>query len=176
MEAILEWPVTKCEGCDFDLREVTPKANEKANDASGRLTWNDFCPKCGYGYPVGDRTLPRPNEEELARRANAPVIDNKPLKGLEEFDPEHQVTSGAAITAIGEASGIPPDERGASLAEDPDPEKQLAEETEVTQPEEKPEPGAIRAPGENEYFCTKCASNHKEASAIGKKHTKNREA
>ena len=165
----LEWPVTKCEACDYDLREKTPRENEKSNDSSGRLKWTDFCPKCGYGYFVGDRVLPTPTADILAEIANQPVIGKQPIDALASFDPEHQVTPGEVAT--GEPSGIPPDERGADLAEKLDPEGLLNNEPE-SPPEEKPEPGSIRPPGEGEYFCTKCASNHKETSGVGKRHKK----
>lgn len=160
----LKWPVVECESCGFNLREATPKAAEKSNDASGRLKWTDFCPKCGHGMFVGDRVLPMPNEEELARREAAPV-----LAYVKE-----------EVKAEGPPSGVPPDERGAALAiatdpENPDPEGQLSQEPK-TNPEEKPEPGAIKPPGEGQYFCTKCTTNHNETSKLGKRHGKFKEA
>ena len=175
MDAVLEWPMTKCDGCGNDLREATPKTSEKSNDESGRLKWTDFCPKCGVGMFVGERVLPSPTAEVLAEREGQAVLTKPSIKALEDADPEHQVTAGKATA--GEVSGVPPDERGKALAEEnPDPEGQINQEAAVTPPEEKPEPGAVRPPGKGEFFCTKCASNHKEASKIGKRHTKNREA
>lgn len=158
---VLKWPVTKCD-CGYDLREAEVRASEKSNDASGKLTWTCFCPGCGRGYNVGARGLPTPTAEVVAEMEAAPVMSYVEEKAVK-----------------GKASGIPPDKRGAALAkkeeENPDPENLLGAGAE-TPPEEKSEPGAITPPGKGEYFCTKCASNHKETSKIGKRHTKNREA
>jgi len=160
----LKWPVTKCEACGFDLREATPVAKEKGNDASGRLKWTDFCPKCGCGYFVGDRELPKPPAEALAEMEAAPILSYGEDKEVKKDK--------------GKASGIPPDERGATLAkteeENPDPENLLGTEVETT-PDEKPEPGAVKPPGKGQYFCTKCAANHNETSKLGKRHLKYRE-
>lgn len=139
-ELTLAWPVDKCPACNFDLREATPKATEKGKDTNGKLIWTDFCPKCGHGLVVGNRELPPPPAEELARMEAAPIIGS-------ETKPEVN----------------------------PDPEGQLSKEP-ASKPEEKPEPGAISAPGPDQYFCTKCAANHNESSKIGKRHIKNREA
>ena len=162
-----KWPVDICESCGFNLREKTPKAAEKANDAKGILKWTDFCPKCGVGMFVGDRFLTAPTAEELASRDAAPALaftEAKPTEDKSEAKPTP------------EPSGVPPDKRGAALAEEnPDPEGLINQETQP-QAEAKPEPGAIKPPGKGEFFCTKCASNHKETSKIGKRHTKNREA
>ena len=161
----LKWPVDKCEACGFDLREKTPRENEKSNDSSGRLKWTDFCPKCGYGYFVGDRVLPTPTADILAEIANQPVIGKQPIDALASFDPEHQVTPGEVTT--GEPSGIPPDERGADLAEKMDPEGLLqTPETEVASSTEGP------APREGQYWCTKCASMHNQTSKVGGRHKK----
>ena len=167
MDIELKWPVDICESCGFNLREKTPKAAEKANDVKGILKWTDFCPKCGVGMFVGDRFLTAPTAEELASRDAAPA-----LSFVEDIKPEEAKPKG-------KPSGVPPDERGAALAkteeENPDPEDLINQETKP-QAEARPEPGAIKPPGKGEYFCTKCASNHKETSKIGQRHTKNREA
>ena len=140
MEPNIAWPVDKCPACNFDLRETTPKANEKGKDTNGKLIWTDFCKQCGHGLVVGDRELPPPPLEELERMAAAPIIAGK-------------------------------------TEANPDPEKQLSQEpTPPPETPEKPEAGAIPPPGENQYFCTKCAANHNESSKIGKKHNKTREA
>ena len=166
----LKWPVVECEACGFNLREKAPKASEKSNDASSRLKWTDFCPKCGVGMFVGDRVLPAPTAEVLAEREATPALaftEAKPTEGEPEGTP------------TGKASGVPPDERGKALAkENPDPEGQLSKKPEP-QIEEKPEPGAIKSPGKGEYFCTKCAGNHKDTDkpkSIGLRHKKYREA
>lgn len=158
----LKWPVTKCEHCGFDLKEATPHEKEKGNDANGKLIWTDFCPKCGTGYQVGYRVVPKPTAEVLAEQEAAPVLSYVEEKAVER-----------------KPSGIPPDERGKTLdkekqEENPDPENLLGTEP---QPEPAPEPGAIRPPRKKEYFCTKCASIHslKETSKIGKRHLKYRE-
>ncbi len=165
MDIELKWPVVECEACGYNLREVTPKAAERSN-VNGRPNWTDFCPSCGHGYVVAERVLPTPTAEVLAERGAAPVLAYAEAKDLAKEVPE--------------PSGVPPDKRGAALAKteekNPDPEGLLSKEPEVATPKDKPEPGAIKAPGEGEYFCTKCASNHKETSKIGKRHTKNREA
>lgn len=171
----LKWPVTECEACGFNLREATPVAREKSNDANGRLKWTDFCPKCGHGMFVGDRVLPTPTAEVLAEREAQAILKAKSGEADESIDPEHLVTPGKA--EVGKPSGVPPDQRGAALAEEnPDPEGLLGKEPEVTQPEETQEPGAIKPPGKGQYFCTHCASNHSENSKIGKRHNKYREA
>jgi len=160
----LKWPVDKCD-CGHNLREAEVRASEKSNDASGTLTWTCFCPECGRGYNVGGRELPTPTAEVLAEMEAAPV-----LSYVEDLKAEAKTES--------EPSGIPPDKRGAALArteENPDPEGLLDQEV-ATQPEETPEPGGVKAPRKGQYFCTRCASNHNETSAIGKRHTKNREA
>ena len=165
----LNWPVTKCEACGFDLREKTPKANERSNDANGKLKWTDFCPKCGHGYFVGDRELPIPTAEEMAIKAAQPVINKKELKLDESIDPEHQVTSGQPSKI--EPSGVPPDKRGAELAEKLDPEGLIqTPEAEATPVTEGP------SPVEGQYWCTKCAKIHFETSKAGKKHLKYKEA
>jgi len=159
----LKWPVTKCD-CGFDLREAEVKASEKSNDTSGNLTWTSFCPGCGRGYNVGARVKPKPPAEALAEMEAAPIISSGEEKEVEKDK--------------GKASGIPPDKRGEALAkekENPDPEGLLGAEAEAPH-EETPEPGAIKPPGKGEFFCTKCASNHKEASKVGKRHSKFREA
>ena len=164
----IEWPVDKCEACGFDLREATPKAAEKSNDANGKLKWTDFCPKCGHGYFVGDRTLPQPTAEEAALKAAQPVIGKPDLKLDESVDPEHQVTGGKPATS--KPSGVPPDKRGADLAKITDPEKLLnAEVGGEAEPEVTPEKGQ---PREGEYWCTKCASIHRETSKVGQRHKK----
>lgn len=164
----LKWPVEKCEACNLDLTEQIPKQAEKSNDEHGNLKWTDFCPRCGYGMFVGERVLPAPNAEELARRAAAPIM--KQSNVLRDADPEGQI-GGAVATA--EPSGVPPDERGAAQAAesdggsaDADPEGQLAGEgsvdSKVGQPED-PMP-------DNMYWCTKHAKRHERTSAIGIKH------
>ncbi len=164
----LKWPVTKCENpeCGFDFREAKPGQLEKGNDINGRLIWNAHCPKCGRGYQVGDRVLPKPPEEVAAEMEAAPVLTYEKDKELE-------------VKTEGKASGILPDQRGADLAnkeeENPDPEGLLSQES-VVPPEEKPEPGAIKPPGKGQFFCTQCASNHNETSKVGKRHLKYREA
>ena len=163
----IQWPVDKCDACGYDLREATPKANEKGNDAKGKLIWTDFCPKCGHGYIVGSRVLPKLSEEALAALAAAPVLSYIKDERLE----------GKTADA---ASGVPPDKRGEALAaetdpENPDPEGLTTQEPE-TPSEGEPELGAITPPGEGQYFCTKCAGNHNETSGVGKKHSKHREA
>ena len=164
MDIELKWPVVECEACGYNLRERTPKAAERSN-VNGRPNWTDFCPECGHGMVVAERVLPAPTAEVLAERGAAPVLAYAEAEGLAKEVPK--------------PSGVPPDVRGAALAkteeENPDPEGLLTQETQP-QAEVRPEPGAIRAPGEGEFFCTKCASNHKETSKIGKRHTKNREA
>ena len=171
----IKWPVVECEACGFNLREATPEARDKANDAKGKLTWIDYCPKCGHGYVVGDRVLPEPTAEVLAAREAQAILKKTATEGLEGSDPEHQLTPGEA--PVGEASGVQPDKRGADLAkENPDPENLINQESEVTKPKVPSEAGAIRPPGKGEYFCTKCASNHKETSGIGKRHSRHREA
>lgn len=165
----LKWPVTKCESCGFDLREASPKASEKSNDANGKLKWTGFCPKCGRGYFVGDRELPKPTAEEIATTATQPVINKTALKLDESIDPEHQVTPGQPSKV--NASGVPPDKRGAELAEKLDPEGLLqTPEAEVTPKTEGP------APMEGQYWCTQCAKIHNETSKVGKRHLKYREA
>ena len=166
MDTILKWPVTKCEACDYDLREVTPKAAERSN-VKGRPNWTDFCPECGHGYVVADRVLPTPTAEVLAELEAGPVLSYV-KDGALEGKPE------------GEPSGIPPDKRGEALAaettpENPDPEGHISQEPSAS-PEGEPEPGAITPPGEGQFFCTKCAGNHNESSGIGKRHSKHREA
>ncbi len=167
----IKWPVDKCESCGYDLREATVKAAEKSNDSNGKLKWTGFCPKCGHGMFVGDRELPKPTEEEIAARESQAILKDKETStGLEKFDPEHQVTTGEQ--PIGEVPNIPPDESGAALAEgNPDPEGLLGEKTEKPS-EGDPEPGAIRPPGKGEFFCTKCATNHRENSKVGNSHSK----
>ena len=169
----LKWPITKCD-CGYDLREAEVRASEKSNDASGKLTWTCFCPGCGRGYNVGERGLPAPTAEVLAERDAAPAlafIEDKPSEGKPKVEPTK------------EPSGIPPDVRGAALAkteeENPDPENLISQETGVKKPEETQEPGAIKPPGKGEYFCTKCASNHKDTDkpkSIGLRHKKYQEA
>jgi len=70
----LKWPVDICESCGFNLREATPTAKEKSNDASNRLKWTDFCPQCGRGMFVGDRVVPAPPSEVLTEREARPVL------------------------------------------------------------------------------------------------------
>ncbi len=163
----LKWPFVECEACGYNLREATPKAKEKANDPSnGKPIWTDFCPGCGHGYIVGDRVLPTPPAEVLAEREAAPA-----MSFVEEIKPEAKGKL--------EPSGVPPDKRGAALAkteEVTDPEGLLSKEPVTEEPEDKPEAEAIRPPGQGEYFCTKCATNHRETSKVGARHTKNREA
>lgn len=142
----LKWPVIKCEDCDYDLREATVKATEKGLDPSGRLVWTDFCPKCGHGYQVGLRTEPA---KPLPEDESIPIIQY--IKD-EDLKPTPQPPEGSDV----------------------DPEGQLIEPSEPVA-ESQPEPEAIRPPGEGEYFCTKCASNHKETSKVGKRHLKYRE-
>jgi len=139
-ELKLAWPVDKCPTCNFDLREATPKATERGKDINGKLIWTDFCPQCGHGLVVGNRVLPPPPAEELARMEAAAILGGK-------SQPEVN----------------------------PDPEGQLSKEPRPPT-KEKPETGAIPAPGPGQYFCTKCAANHNESSKIGKRHIKNREA
>ncbi len=172
----LAWPATKCEACDYDLREATVKASEKSNDEKGSLKWTGFCPNCGHGMFVGDRSLPIPTAEVLAEREAQAILKNKANEtGLSASDPEHLVTPGTA-EAI-EPSLVPPDRRGEALAEEQDPEHLLEQEPtgQGEAAQGKPEPGAIRPPGEGEYFCTKDAKNHREDSKIGKSHLKYRE-
>ncbi len=38
------------------------------------------------------------------------------------------------------------------------------------------EPGDLREPSSTEYRCSKCSSNHKESSKLGKRHLKYRQA
>lgn len=159
MDIVLEWPVTICEACGFNLRETTPKANEKSNDANGRLNWTDFCPRCGRGYAVGDRVLPVPPAEVLSEIEAKPVLAYERDKELEGKEGE-------------KASGVPPDKRGEALAVETDPEGLLNQELKT---EEKLEPGTIKPPGEGQYFCTKCTSNHNETSKLGKRHSKFKE-
>ena len=176
MDAVLAWPVVECEACGFNLRETTVKAAERSN-VNGRPNWTDFCPRCGHGYVVSERVLPVPPAEVLAEReAQAILKDNATGQGLEKFDPEHLITPG--VVSVGEVSGVPPDKRGEQLAENLDPEGQLSQEPqeESQQPEGAPEPDAIKAPGEGQFFCTKCAANHNLTSDIGKRHSKHREA
>ncbi len=154
----LKWPVDICESCGYNLREATPKAAEKSNDANGKLKWTDFCPTCGVGMFVGARVLPKPPEDV----ESSPILSYGNDEKL-ETKPE------------GEPSGVQPDKRGAALAKATDPETQGASEPE-TVAEGTTGPGGVRPPGKDEYFCTKCASNHKETSKIGKRHSKNREA
>ncbi len=165
MDIELKWPVVECEACGYNLRERTPRAAERSN-VNGKPNWTDFCPGCGHGYVVGERLLPAPTAEVLAERGAAPVLAYAEAKDLAKEVPE--------------PSGVPPDKRGAALAkteeENPDPEGLLTQETQPPATEEISEPGAIKPPGEGQFFCTKCASNHKETSKIGKRHTKNREA
>lgn len=161
----LKWPVTKCENpeCGFDFREAKPGQLEKGNDINGRLIWNAHCPKCGRGYEVGDRVLPAPTAEVLAERDAAPALAYAEAKDLAKEVPQ--------------PSGVPPDKRGAALAEEnPDPEGLINKETDTTVAEETQETGAVRPPGKGEYFCTKCVSCHREDSKKGKSHTKYREA
>ena len=166
----LQWPVDICESCGYNLREATPKAAEKSNDANGRLKWTDFCPKCGRGYFVGDRVEPAPPAEALAEMEAAPIISSGEDKEVKK--------------AKAKVSGIPPDERGAALAkeeENPDPENLVSTNDEVATPatvasSANQEPGAVKPPGKGQFFCTKCAANHHEKSAIGKRHLKYREA
>ena len=166
----LKWPVDTCETCGTDLTGVIPKQNEKGNDVSGRLKWTDFCPGCGHGMFVGDRVLPKANEEELARRAAAPVLSKDTT--LRDADPEGQL--GGAVVQ-GEASGVPPDERAAALAKADgvaasdvvDPENQLGNEE--AEPELTADPDAMP---EGMFWCTKCAGRHEKTSGIGSKHTK----
>ncbi len=148
----LEWPVTKCENpeCGYDLRESKPGQLEKGNDTSGRLIWNAHCPKCGRGYEVGYRVVPTPPAEIQGEQALAPVLSYVEDKTVKEVAPE----------------------------ENPDPEGLIGGKSEPVL-EEKPEPGAIKPPGEGEYFCTKCAKNHKDTDkpkSIGLRHKKYREA
>lgn len=153
-ELKLAWPVDKCPACNYDLREKTPKATEKGLDTNGKLIWTDFCPQCGHGLVVGNRELPPPPAEELARMEAAPIIGG-------ETKPE-----------------VNPDPEGQLNKEKPSDDPPLhfeGEQVGITT-EEKPEPGAITAPGPGHYFCTKCAANHNESSKIGKRHIKNREA
>lgn len=165
--ADLKWSVTKCENpeCGFDFREAKPGQLEKGNDINGRLIWNAHCPKCGRGYQVGYRVLPKPPEEVVAEMEDAPVLiygEERILKDKTEV----------------KASGVPPDKRGADLAkkeeENPDPEGLLTQEP-VAPPKEKVEPGGIKPPGPGEYFCTKHASIHRKDSKIGKSHLKYQE-
>ncbi len=159
----LAWPETKCEACNYDLREATPKASEKSNDEAKRLKWTDFCPRCGRGMFVGDRLEPMPPAEVLAEREAQAILKVKAIEpGLADLDPEHQVTPGDPFS--GEASGVDPEKRGKQLAEETDPEGQLSSEPK-TPPEEKQEPT-----GEVMYWCTKCASNHMFTSKKGKEH------
>ena len=182
----LAWPVTECEACGFNLREATPKASEKSNDESKRLKWTAFCPRCGKGYFVGDRSLPLPNEEELARRKDQAILTKEPVKGLKDLDPEHLITPGEVTSS--EASGIPPDQRGKELTEEIDPEGLLSQEpapgpdgiaiiaNRANAANLDEEPGAVKPPGKGQFFCTKCASNHNEKSKVGVRHNKYREA
>jgi len=160
----LQWPVDICESCGFNLREATPKAKEKSNDASNRLKWTDFCPQCGRGMFVGDRVVPLPPSEVLTEREAKPVLSFLEDKELEKTKDT--------------PSGILPDERGAALAKDkeenPDPEDLLSQEP-ATPPGETPEPGAIKSPSKGQYFCTKCASVHRLSSKVGKRHISCRE-
>ena len=185
----LAWPVDKCETCDRDLTEVRPKTAEKANDEFDKLTWNDFCPRCGHGYKVGDRLVPAKPAEVLAQEEIDKVVP-KTAPGhninLEDIDPEHQVTPGEAATS--KPSGIPPDERARTLPvgegdtapmagaepEAVDPENQLNQEEE-TPADEQPAQGEPKTPMENQYWCTRCASIHMKDSGIGQKHAVNAE-
>ncbi len=161
----LKWPVDTCETCGTDLTDVIPKQQEKSNDESGRLKWTGFCPGCGHGMFVGDRVLPKANEEELARRAAAPVLSKDTT--LRDADPEGQL--GGAVVQ-GEASGVPPDERAAALAKADgvaasdvvDPENQLGNDQ--PEPELTADPDALP---ENMYWCTKHARRHERTSAVG---------
>lgn len=138
----LRWPVVKCESCNFDLREVDPKAGDKTNDVSGRLTWHDHCPKCGHGYQVGFRTPPdRPKVEGI----DGPTLNYVTDQALEKAKP----------------------------SENPDPEGLISKTAVAVM--ERPEPEAIKPPGEGEYFCTKCAKNHREKSRLGARHLKYKE-
>lgn len=177
----LKWPVTKCEACGHDLREVRPKASEKANDEHGKLIWNDFCPECGHGYKVGDRLVPlKPAEIVAQEEALKVVAQPAKLETFESIDPEHQIVAGEVPT--GKPSGIPPDKRAKALvkksegqgagegetAEVIDPENQLGQQEETV--EEPPGPGEPHTPMENQYWCMKCAGLHFKDSGKGKKH------
>jgi len=170
----LAWPVDKCE-CGYDLREAIPKANEKANDASGRLTWNDFCPRCGHGYQVGLRLVPALPADELARQEAEKVVAKvAPAEVFADVDPEHQITPGPV--AVGEASGIPPDKRAKMLVNKSEPQ---SEESGIIDPEnqlgvepESPGVDEAHAPREGQYWCTKCASMHNQTSKVGGRHKK----
>lgn len=179
----LKWPVEKCEACGHDLREVRPKASEKANDEHGKLIWNDFCPECGHGMKVGDRLVPLKPAEILAQEEALKVVAQPAkIETFEAIDPEHQIVEGEVPT--GKPSGIPPDKRARALvnksegqgagegetAEVIDPENQLGQTEETTG--ETLGPGEPHAPGKGQYWCTKCASIHNETSGVGKRHKK----
>lgn len=172
----LQWPIDKCESCGFDLREATPKANEKANDAAGRLTWNDFCPKCGHGYQVGERVIPQKTAEELAKLEAEKVVkkEEAQLEKIEDLDPEHQVSLGTAV--VGKASGIPPDKRGKDLAKKIEASETGEVETGLDPEHQLESEDAGNLAGEHDlpegqYWCTKCAKIHnKEKSKVGAKH------
>jgi len=144
----LKWPVTKCESCDYDFREVEPKASEKSNDANGKLKWSDFCPKCGHGYFVADRVEAKPTAEAQA------VSDARPV-----------------LSYVEDATVKP-----STPQENPDPEGLLTQTAVAVETNPNPEPEAIRPPGKGEYFCTQCSYNHRETTKVGKKHLKYREA
>jgi len=179
----LSWPVTRCEACDYDLREARPKASERANDEHGKLVWNDFCPQCGHGYMVGYRLVPAKPAEVLAQEEIEKVVKQpQKIETFESIDPEHQIVAGEV--PAGKPSGQSPEERGRELAkktEDStqvgsgesgviDPEGQLGQQEEETTQEEPPGPGEPHTPMENQYWCTKCAGLHFKDSGKGKKH------
>jgi hypothetical protein len=76
----LKWPVDKCESCEFDLTKKEPQAMEKGVNQQGKPIWTDFCPRCGRGYPVGDRTLPK-----LVSAEEQPIL-KLPVKEVEEAE------------------------------------------------------------------------------------------
>lgn len=84
MEPKINWPVDKCDNCDFDLREVTPRERDKSGlseDGLKTKMYTDYCPKCGRGYQVGIISIPPENETVEAKSKKEPKEVTSPKEG-----------------------------------------------------------------------------------------------
>jgi len=147
---------------------LPPPINKESLMEELKLAWPvDKCPACNF-----DLREATPKATEKGKDTNGKLIwtdfcrqcGHGLVVGARELPPPP-----AEELARMEAAPIIGSETKPEV--NPDPEGQLKKEP-TPPPENKPAPGEVRVPGPGEYFCTKCASIHKETSGVGKRHSK----